>query len=219
MTLGILTVALGAATGPSIVVPRSATPIVIDAKLEPAEWARAAELPLGDGTTLKLQHDGTHLYVGITAQRAGFVSLCTTTGDTVRVLHASAALGSVSYTRSGDTWASRDTAFTYAMRNTDSTEEARQERRTYLTQHSWVSSTVRMSQGHAHEMQIALERVDRMPRIAVAFFVIGTGDSWSIQRWPAGIGEQEGCMDSQLVRGYVPRGLRFDPTSWAELRL
>jgi hypothetical protein len=105
------------------------------------------------------------------------------------------------------------------MRNSDTTDAARQERSAYLAQHGWVSSTVRMGGGLRHEMQISLEQLGRSPRIAVAFFVIGSADSWSIQRWPADMGEQEGCSDAQLVRGYVPPGLRFDTATWADLRL
>ncbi|MEW5915730.1 MAG: hypothetical protein AB1762_04970, partial [Gemmatimonadota bacterium] len=161
---------------------------------------------------------GNFLYVAVESSRSGFVSLCLVDGDSVRILHASAALGSVRYGRSGATWSSPDTAFVYGMRNTDTTDSARHERQSYLAQHGWVATTVRMGRGFQHEMQIALEHLGRAPRIAVAFFVIGTGDAWSIQRWPDDLSAQDGCNDANLVRGSVPRGLRFDPSAWAELR-
>jgi hypothetical protein len=219
MIPSILVAALTGVAPPTITVPRTTESVTIDGHLDVTEWRGAVRARWTDGNSMRLQHDGNFLYVAVESPRSGFVSLCHADGDSVRILHASAALGSVRYGRSGVTWSSRDTAFAYGMRNTDTTAAAREERQSYLAQHGWVSTTVRMSGGQRHEMQLALEHLGRAPRIAVAFFVIGTADSFSIQRWPDDLSAQDGCNDAQLVRGYVPQGLRFDPTGWAELRL
>lgn len=203
-------------SGDGVAVPRAAGRVTLDARLDSLEWSRAAlRTSSGGKATLLLQHDGRFLYLGVRASVPGFASVCLETGDSVRILHASAALGSVRYGRAGLAWASADTAFTYGMRNPDSSAAARAERATYLDRHGWVATTFRMSGGRSHEMQIALEG---LPRIAVAYFIPLDDNRWEIESWP-GPGNAEGCSEPRLVRGFVPRPLRFRPVEWADLVL
>jgi hypothetical protein len=201
-------------------VPRvSPGSVAIDARHDAVEWARATTQELSDGSELRLQHDGTHLYLAIASSRPGFPSLCGARGNQVRVFHASAALGAVSYSASGTEWTTRDTAFVYGMRTTDSTQAAHQERRAYLAEHGWVSTTFRMGGGRSIEMQIALAELDSVPRIALAFFVPEGNDRWSILPWPAALPANDACLEPRLVRGYVPPRLRFQSGAFAELAL
>jgi hypothetical protein len=196
-------------------VPRITSEVVIDGRIHGAEWARAEVRTLADGSVLRLQHDGRHLFVGISAARSGFPSLCLALGDSVRVLHASAALGSVSYGMAGESWTTRDTAFSYGMRNPDTTAAARAERAAYLSRHGWVSTTFGMSRGMQHEMQIALG----LPAVRAALgYFVPQPSTWSIEAWPSP-GEPMGCAQPDLVRGQVPPRLQFRPAEWAELRL
>lgn len=207
-------------TEPAVEVPRVApTAVVIDGVHERAEWGSAAVVRLAEGTTIRLQHDGRHLFIGIVAVQPGFPSVCTGRGDSVQVLHASAALGSVRYTGATDSWTTRDTAFAYGMRNPDTTNQARLERRAYLARHGWLSSTFRMSRGLTHETQISIDLLDRVPRLALGYFVTGTSDTWSILPWPSSLPLEDDCADARLVRGYVPARLHFAPAGWVELRL
>ncbi|MBC7897942.1 MAG: hypothetical protein H7066_21150 [Cytophagaceae bacterium] len=192
--------------------------IVLDGHLDSAEWAGAAVRALDDGMTVRLQHDGRHLYIAVTGSRFGFNSLCTVRGDAVRILHASAALGAVTYTRRGDEWTSGDTAFTYGMRNTDTTAAARAERAAYLAANGWVANTVRMGAGLAQEFQVSLDQLADPPRLALGRFVPVAGTA-EIARWPATVDATDGCVAPRLVSGYVPTPLRFDPTRWLTLRL
>ena len=89
----------------------------------------------------------------------------------VRILHASAALGAVTYTPSGAEWTTPETAFVYAMRNTALTAAARAERAAYLKEHGWVASTVPMTQGRTQELQITVTTLGRAPKIGLGFFV------------------------------------------------
>lgn len=192
--------------------------IVLDGRLDSAEWAGAAVHTV-DGVTARLQHDGRHLYLAIAGPRFGFNSLCSVRGDSVRILHASAALGAVTYARRGDGWTSRDTAFTYGMRDTATTAVAHAERAAYLAAHGWVANTVRMGGGLAQEFQIAIDGLGTPPRIALGRFVPVTGASPEIARWPAAVDSTDGCVAPRLVSGYVPTLLRFDPARWVTLRL
>jgi hypothetical protein len=155
--------------GDPVRVPRVPTgTVTIDARHAVGEWDRAGVQQLSDGSTVRWQHGGTYLYLAIAAARPGFPSVCGILGDRIRVYHASAALGALTYTKEGGDWSTRDTAFVYGMRNPDSTDAALEERRSYLTQHGWVSTTFRMGGARSIEMQIALSELEPVPRLALA---------------------------------------------------
>src|SRR5262245_20751737 len=206
------------AAEPPIEVPRGA-PVVIDGKVDEAEWQGAATHRFADDSVIRLRHDGRHLFVGLTSPRKGFPRLCTVNGDAVRVLHASAALGAVTYDRKADGWIARETAFRYGMRNTELTEQARGERLDYLSRHGWVGSTFGMGGGQVQEMQIAIDQLAATPRVALGYYAIGPEKKGTILPWPASLSADEGCINEELVRGNVPQKLRFEPAGWIALKL
>lgn len=198
------------AVGTSVQVPRGGA-VTIDGRVDDVEWRAALRTEHPAGTVVRLLRDGSHLYLGITSERAGFASLCVATGKAVHVLHASAALGAVTYRASGGAWQSADTAFSYGMRNTALDAAARAQRASYLAEHGWVASTVRMSQDQrSQEFQIALSRFALPMSIALARWLSTNESEW----WPATITDHDGCFGQQLVRGYVPQGLAFKTPFW-----
>lgn len=206
------------AAGPRIDVPRGA-PIAIDGTIDPTEWDGAVMQRLPDGTQLRLRHDGSHLFLAITATTQGFSSVCVVSrDDTVRVLHASAALGSLTYARDGESWRTRETEFVYGMRNTALTDQARAERSAYLSSHGWVASTSEMGGGFAQEVQIAVATLSTTPRLALGRFAM-KDRSGDVHPWPASMRKDDGCANDKLVRGFVPRALAFEPAEWASLNL
>jgi hypothetical protein len=214
----LLTQLSSAPRGLVIEVPHAPAP-VIDGSLDKDEWAGAASDRLSDGSIIRFQHDAEHLFVAIEAATSGFPSLCVAIGDTVRVLHASAALGSVTYSRAGRDWTSADKAFVYGMRNPAVSDAARAERQSYLKDQGWLSTTVPMTKGRAQEMQISFAVTGRTPRIALGYLIIGSGDPLLISTWPRSMSAADGCAESRLVSGYVPSPLSFETDGWATLRL
>lgn len=205
------------ATGslPTVKVPRGPAP-TIDGVIDSTEWRGAAVERLSNGLTVRLQHDGTYLFLAISSTGEGFPSICAVKGDTLRVLHASAALGAMIYTRTPEGWSRRDTVFVYGMRNTELTPAARDERRAYLAEHRWVASTFRMGQGRAHELQLSLALLDRVPRIAVGYYRTQGAQA----AWPESlVAEGEGCGELRLLQGYASSGPRFRPDMYVELEL
>ena len=138
--------------------------------------------------------------------------MCVALNNEVHVLHASAALGAVTYRPSGDVWQSPDTAFRYGMRNTALDDAARSQRAAYLAENGWVASTVRMgSDQRSQEMQVAFSRFALPFSLALGRWLITTNTS---EWWPSTITDHEGCFSQQLVRGSVPPGILFKPTFW-----
>jgi hypothetical protein len=203
-------------SGATVDVPRGAT-AVIDGRVDDLEWRHAAVHRLSDGSVLRLQHDGRYLFLAVSAARRGYPSVCIASGGgSVRVFHASAALGSITYAKGAETWETGERQFEYGMRTPDLTEQARAERRRYMADHDWVASTVQMGDGLAHEMQVSLEIIPNRSALALAYFV---SDGGAFGTWPDTLRPSDGCRDEQLVRGYVSPRLQFEPTAWATVAI
>ena len=215
-TLIIVLLTIGSAThgnaqaSASVQLPRG-NPVTIDGRIDDAEWNNALRIEHPVGTVVRLIRDDAHLFVAITSDRPGFVSLCLARNDTIHVLHASAALGAVTYRPSGGTWSSPDSAFRYSMRNRALDENARRERAAYLSDNGWVATTVSMTEGRSQEMQIALARFSPPFALALGRFLLGGAGG---EAWPSTLSTTDGCVEPQLVRGDVPRELRFNPVNW-----
>jgi hypothetical protein len=196
-------------------VPRTPPP-VIDGKVDVAEWSAARLEGSSPGDLqIRLQHDGTALYIAVESPSDGFTSLCLGTTDRVQVLHASAALGAVDYRRTGGTWTPDQTTFVFGMRDPSMTEVAIAQRQAYYDQNGWVASTARMGGGRVQEFKIDMTRI--ATRLAVTYYVTaGTG---SVLTWPPSMPQTDGCAALPLVRGTVTTGLTFDSSRWAPIAL
>ena len=214
---GLAVLSVAAAAQLDLRVPRAGT-VTIDGRLDDAEWAGSAREKSSGGLEVRLQHDGTSLFIGVTSPGSGFVSVCLASGDAIRILHASAALGAVNYQRSdaGD-FVPAEINFAYGMRNTALDAQATSERRAYFAKHGWVASTARMGGGHVQEVQVALKSMPADTRLAISYYL--TSGEGSVMFWPDSMSVTDGCDDLQLVRGYVPTRLRFDPSRWVTLKL
>jgi hypothetical protein len=73
----------------------------VDGKIDDGEWAGATTHRLEGGGDLRLLKRGDFLYVAVHGAATGLASLCAAKGDTVRILHASAAIGEARYERRG----------------------------------------------------------------------------------------------------------------------
>jgi hypothetical protein len=216
MVLTLLLIPLASVDGQSssaLRVPQGTA--TIDGLVDNTEWQSALRIEHPPGTIVRFMRDPTHLYIAVSSDRPGFASVCVAVGDDVHVLHASAALGAITYRRTGDTWQSADTAFSYGMRNTALDDSARAQRASYLNEHGWVGSTVRMSDGRSQEMQIAFSRFAAPFQLAIGRWLFSN----NVESWPATltVTSHEGCIAQRLVHGYVPQELRFHSLNWVTI--
>lgn len=197
---------------PRLVVPKGPAPR-LDGAIGDAEWEGAVRVELDAGGEALFVQDGERLHVGIRGPAEGWSHVYLAGADTVRVLHASAALGSVRYGRAADgSWHTEDT-FVYELRDTSLSPEAEEARAAYLASHGWVATLSRMGEPGEQEFAIDLGRLPPEPRIAV----LQASDPEAPTAWPTL--SDDATRRPELVRGDAPTPLSLDPDTWAALEL
>ena len=94
--------ALGLLASPTTV-PHG-TPPILDGTLSPNEWSDALAIDVTAQARIFLKHADGYLFLGIQATTMGVGSPLVVVGEEIRVLHASAALGTAIYAREGEVW-------------------------------------------------------------------------------------------------------------------
>ncbi len=196
----VLLVAGMAASG----VPRA--PPTIDGLIGPKEWSGARRERLIGGGEVLLLRQGDDLYVAVIGAKRGFPSLCVGDLERVEILHASAALGSVSYTGGGALWR-RGKPFEWRVRDAPRPVAALvAERESFLAEHRWLSTASREG---AAEREFRITIGPGRHFLGVVFLAI---ESMKAAYWPASM--NDGCRNPDLLRGDPPDALQFNPTRW-----
>ena len=200
-------------------VPRSGA-VVIDGTLDETEWRGSAVVKRPEGEVL-LRHDGKYLYIGVRTTRRGFPSVCVMRGNTVRVMHASSALGDVVYAKEDAMW-KLGAPFEWEPAARARGGDRDPQRARFLAERGWLGSTVPMGNPRHAEMQIALDQLDpRDLRISIAVLMEDEGRGEQIASWSrtGARAVRDGCANDRLVRGNAPQKLSFKKSAWTRVRL
>lgn len=180
-----------------------------------AEWEHADvdSYDLTESGSVAITHDDRYVYVAVRDDVFGWAHVYVPHGGTVRVLHASAALGTATYGLSADGWRLQE-PFEWGVRDTTFSAEAEAERAAFFADHGWVANTNRMGSRRAIEFRIDKDLFDpSAPRLAVLF----AEDPEAPHYWPGGL--SDATLDPDLIRGAAPERIAFDPRTWAEVAL
>lgn len=201
------------ASGQTIQIPKG-VPISIDGKFSVEEWKDALRQELVGGGEVHLKQDSAYLYICLRGSKQEWSHVYVTRGDTIYVLHASAALGTAIYCRSnGDVWQPLQ-EFSWTMRDTSLSREAINAREKFLELHGWVANTVRMGTPGTLEYKIARKFFNNeTPLLATVF----ASEAESPQFWPPAL--KDDCLTEKLIFGTTPAGLKFNREGWAKLKL
>jgi hypothetical protein len=198
-----------------LAVPRGKAP-VIDGVVDTAEWGRSAVVSLDHGVNLRVVHDGAKLYLAISGldvkDATAFGCVLVATPDFVVVHHASAKLGTAVYMAAAD-GAYQPQSKTYAWREPED----------MLREEGWMANTVgpdRKQQEFA--FTFATLGLPGEPRpIAVGYIYLDPEASdlstAGVVTWPTGL--TDGAADVQLLGGFNPDSVRFEPTRWIKLHV
>jgi len=187
--------------------------VTIDGRLGEEEWKAALKQELVGGGELRLQHDGSFLYVGVRGMSHGWCHLYVTDGDTIFVHHVSAALGTTTYLQKGELWQPQQ-KFVWELRDRGFTPQAEAARAAYLKSKGWLANNMNMGMPGIIEFKIARRFLKgEIVRLAVAF----ASDPAAPQYWPETLADD--CRKRELISGSSPADLKFNRESWAKLEL
>jgi hypothetical protein len=179
---------------------------VIDGRIGDAEWAGAMTERLEGGGTLRLLQRGEFLYIAVEGLGPGLASVCAARGATVRILHASAAVGEARYERGAAGW-TKMKGFAWRLRDSPrSGPPAVAQNDEFLRDAGWLANP-NASGSPQREFQIRAADVD-----AIGVTFLTTTEPMKIARWPATI--KDDCGNLRVAQGFLPESTTFDPASW-----
>jgi hypothetical protein len=173
------------------------------------EWKEAAKVSLGSGSYAVLQHDGKFLYVGLVGAKAGIASLCTGGLNGVRVLHASAALGTAVFEQDKDRKWRMTRGFTWTNREAPDDPQFIDARASTLDKEGWIATT---SPHSVQQREYAIYIKGRTEVPIVLGFLTFTPRQKTFLYWPENL--EDDCADADLASGFTDRQYTFDPTKW-----
>lgn len=150
------------------------------------------------------------LWVAVKSDSIGVVSLCVANNNETKILHASAALGAITFSQQGAKWTTSE-RFTWTLRDTSMSTSVIAERREYFKEHGWVATTSSMGDPNHSEFLLSQDRFSiKDLRLAVGIMPLTQPNK--IISLPINAG---GCASEDLVRGINPdAGLDLEPSLW-----
>ncbi len=208
----LFSLALFAAPPPSphrIGAPRVTVAPVIDGEINAREWQGAVRVQLsGNLGNALLMHDDNYLYVGIEGAKAGSGSICVRGKTGVRVLHASAALGTAAFEPEQGKWR-LTRGFTWTNRGSDDKAVALAERKKFLSTDGWFANT-QYAVTTEREYQIPIRGLKEVP-MTIGFFTFTRREKKFNYLAPT---LEDDCADAELAGGFTDREYTFDPDQW-----
>ena len=176
----------------------------IDGRILDDEWSDALEVKVTDSCSLRLKHDKSAVYLSYAKfPQEGFACLFVKCGDDVKLLHASAQLGSAMYVKKDASWnpKSKD----YVWRKADA----------MWKEEGW-KATVMAPAGQEFAVSFKTLGIEGDSEATLGFgYVYFEKGSPKTISWPD---TKDACGDSKLLSGWNPAGLKFDFSKWAVIK-
>jgi hypothetical protein len=186
------------------------TPPTIDGVMDEGEWDKALVKTAGDGSDILIKQAEGILYVGIRSNTPEMIvgNVHIASEDTIRIMHASAALGTAVYTRSINGWEQQQ-AFNWRCRSTSSSEAAQAERAVFLEDEGWVAANSRIGKPNELEYHIVLPETS----FQLAVNILRSSNPAIKVPYPAD-------LDDDVILptpGGLPATMHFTPETWLHI--
>lgn len=172
--------------------------------------AQPAQEAMTGGGQVSLRRDGDRLHVTVTGPRKGLASLCVGDESSVRILHASAALGEARYEKQGDTW-TLASGFEFKLRDSRTGPPSDADRQGYFETMGWSANS---SNAGAPVREFTIRLTARFRFIGVTF--LGIDEPMAVSHWPSSLDDD--CRAVQVAQGSLPQSVRFSPSTWHSAR-
>lgn len=198
--------------GKEVHVPKG-KPVILDGQISDEEWKGAYKEELVGGGEIRLLQDGSDLYVGVKGLKEGWSHVYVTTGESIHVLHASAALGEATYRQEKPGLWQPVKSFSWSMRQRDQSEETARARGAFFTSNGWVANNNLMGSSVELEFKIGPKLLTGGDVRLAAVYAI---DAKSPQYWPRTLADDS--LKAELIYGNTPADLKFNQANWARLK-
>jgi hypothetical protein len=186
--------------------------IHLDGIISDGEWAGAKQYELTGGGRLMIKKESNSLYVAMVADNKGWAHVYLSDGDTVRILHASAALGEALYVKKNNLWRNVQ-SFKWELRDRVYNEDLAKKQQDHFRQFGWVANNNNTGNGLVFEFKIDLLRAHND---VSSFACLVAGASLDIHHFPATLNDN--TVLQKLVQGNTPDSLQFNPAIWEKIR-
>lgn len=186
--------------------------IILDGKISKTEWAGAKEFSLSSGGKLYILRKEETLYFGITGKSHGWAHIYLNWEDSVKVLHASAALGDQLYANEKGNWKLQK-EFTWELREFEYNEKLIQKQASYYAKNGWCATNNNTGDKITLEYKIDLKRFGNAE---VKFAALFTSDAKALSYFPTQL--DDNTLLEKLVSGSNPDNLHFKPETWTKIR-
>lgn len=182
----------------------------LDGLVTESDWDKATIIE-DDISKIRVIDMGDYLWIRLKSEELYVASLCLCGNvKEVIVLHASAALGAVTYHKQEANWNTED-SFVWKVRETGMDEATIRKRKEHYEKYGWVANTVSM--GNKGETEFIINKsLYGNGELYLAAGLMSASDPENIIPLPA---ESSGdCADPKLVGGPPNRTYQFNPESW-----
>ncbi len=186
--------------------------INLDGKISKTEWAGAKEYDLSSGGKLYILRKEETLYFGIVGNSPGWSHIYLYWKDSVKVLHASAALGDQLYANEKGSWKLQK-KFTWELREFEYDEKLIQKQASYYTKNGWCANNNNTGNKITLEYKIDLKRFGNAE---VKFAALFTSDAKALSYYPTELNDN--TLLEKLVSGNNPDSLHFKPETWTKIK-
>lgn len=191
---------------------KRADPVKLDGMISEKEWAGAVRHDLPHGAKLYVLHRDEVLYLGIHGANPGWAHVYLHSKDSVKVLHASAALGEQLYTRNKDSWKLQK-KFNWELREAVYDEALVQKQVDYYTSNGWTANNNNTGDKLTLEYQIDLKRLGKGD---IRLAALHTADAKALAYFPSTVNDN--TLLPALVAGNAPDDLHFAPSTWLKIQ-
>ena len=171
---------------------------------------QVAPAPLTGGGEVTITSNGDFLDVAVKGPRSGLASLCVGDDRTVRILHASAAVGEAIYERDGDSWKLR-TGFEWKLRDASTGPPSEEQVKQFFASTGWTANPSRTGDP---QRNFRIRVTDRTRYLGVTFLT--TSEPMAVSYSPAAMNDD--CRAVKISQGYLPETARFDPRNWHQVK-
>lgn len=185
--------------------------IKLDGVISDGEWKDAKEYDLTGGGKLMLKKENSDLFVAMVAGKKGWAHVYLSHSDTVKVLHASAALGEALYVKRDNLWRTVQ-SFKWELRDRVYNDELVKKQQDHYRQFGWVANNNNTGNGMVFEFKLDLSRTDNNP---APFACAVIENSMEVHYFPSTL--KDNTVLQRLLQGYTPDSLQFTPGSWENI--